>query len=95
MSLNETSKLAQIKEECRTMAKTLKKLQEQEINLKCQNKILAREAINLGYHDSFSSASTTAGGSSTAATTDADAATSGDTKKSSKKKKSLTSTKRN
>jgi hypothetical protein len=53
MNPNEELELLQLKEECQTMAKMLKKLQEQEINLKSQNKILAREAINLGYEDSF------------------------------------------
>lgn len=50
---DEKQELAKIKEECHVMAKMLKKLQKQEISLKSQNKILAREALNLGYHDTL------------------------------------------
>lgn len=42
-----------IQKECQIMMKTLLKLQQEEISLKYQNNILAREAINLGYYDSF------------------------------------------
>ena len=89
MSHNETSELAQIKEECRTMTKMLKKLQEQEISLKCQNKILAREAIHLGYNDSFTVASSTTAGGSSATSATTTTSTSGDAKKSSKKRSKI------
>lgn len=51
--MNDKEELTQIQEECRHMAKMLRKLQKQEISLKSQNKILAREALNLGYHDTL------------------------------------------
>jgi hypothetical protein len=49
----EYQSISQLKEECEAMTKILKKLQREEMSLIHQNKILAREAINLGYHDSF------------------------------------------
>ena len=43
----------QIQKECQTMMKILSKLQQEEQTLIYQNKILSREAINLGYYDSL------------------------------------------
>ncbi len=51
--MDESKELKKIKKECQAMIKMLKHLQEQEISLKSQNKILAREALNLGYRDSL------------------------------------------
>ena len=41
--------LERIKVECTAMMKTLQELQEEEISLRYQNRILAREILNFGY----------------------------------------------
>lgn len=41
--------LTKIKEECTTMIQTLKRLHDEEVSIRCQNKILAREIIQCGY----------------------------------------------
>lgn len=41
--------LDRLKEECVTMVKTLKRLHQEEVSIRCQNKILAREIIHCGY----------------------------------------------
>ena len=82
--------LAQIKAECQSMTKMLYTLQNTEQFLQCQNQILAREAINLGYHDSFeqpvevSHKTASSATSTTTTTTTATTATSGTTSKTKK-----------
>lgn len=50
--MSETSaetELQRLKRECAEMMATLQKLEEQELDLQCENKILAREALLSGY----------------------------------------------
>jgi len=43
------NELERLKQECSDMMKTLKKLEGEELDLQCENKILAREAMLCGY----------------------------------------------
>ena len=87
--------LAQIKAECQSMTKMLYTLQNTEQFLQCQNQILAREAINLGYHDSFeqpvevshkTASSATSTTTTTTATTTSTSGTTSKTKKNTSSK---------
>jgi len=57
--------LEKLKEECKSMASLLKQLQEEELGLRAQNTILAREVINIGYNGGVNGAVTGTGGSRT------------------------------
>ena len=46
------SELERLKQECSTMVKALKELEEEELDLQCQNRILAREALLCGFDPS-------------------------------------------
>ena len=46
---NKANELEKVKLECASMIETLKNLKEEELSLRYQNKILAREIINCGY----------------------------------------------
>lgn len=48
MSHDESSELLRLQEECQSMANLLKKLEAEELGLRAQNSILAREVINFG-----------------------------------------------
>lgn len=43
------NELQKIKGECEAMMKTLQELQDEEVSLRYQNRILAREILNFGY----------------------------------------------
>ena len=43
------TELQRLKRECAEMMTTLKRLEEHELDLQCENKILAREALLSGY----------------------------------------------
>eukprot|EP00586_Coscinodiscus_wailesii_P007497 CAMPEP_0172492666 /NCGR_PEP_ID=MMETSP1066-20121228/23892_1 /TAXON_ID=671091 /ORGANISM="Coscinodiscus wailesii, Strain CCMP2513" /LENGTH=96 /DNA_ID=CAMNT_0013262423 /DNA_START=161 /DNA_END=451 /DNA_ORIENTATION=+ len=44
-----TDEIDELKQQCVAMARTLQKLQQDETELKAQNEILAREAVERGY----------------------------------------------
>lgn len=50
---DELHEIQELKSQCYSMIRTLQRLQDEEINLKYQNKIIAREIINHGYYGEF------------------------------------------